>query len=99
MTDLVKRATPRADELTVAEYTAGLERLERLSAWLRPGVVAFVGLAGWRAAVDRRAVAGVQERTLGGRPVYLLPSTSGANASSNLAALTEHLRAVAALAG
>ena len=30
MTDLVKRATPRADELTTAEYRAGLARVGRL---------------------------------------------------------------------
>ena len=35
MTDLVKRATPRAAELTRDEYRAGVERLGRLCAWLR----------------------------------------------------------------
>ena len=80
MTDLVKRATPRADELTTAEYRAGLERVGRLCAWLRPGAVCFVGLAGWRAAADRKAVAGVQPETLGDTPVYVMPSTSGLNA-------------------
>ena len=68
MTDLVKRATPRADELTAAEYGAGLDRVDRLCAWLRPGAVCFVGLAGWRAAADRKAVAGVQPDRLGGTP-------------------------------
>ena len=48
MTDLVKRATPRADELTRDEYRAGLARVERLVRWLQPGAVCFVGLAGWR---------------------------------------------------
>src|SRR4029450_1126704 len=37
MTDIVKRATPRADALTADEYRAGLARVERLVAWLRPG--------------------------------------------------------------
>ena len=58
----------------------------------------FVGLAGWRAAVDRKAVAGVQERLVGGRPVYVMPSTSGLNAATPLAVLVDHLRAAAALA-
>ncbi len=80
MTDLVKRATPRADELTRDEYRAGLARVERLVAWLQPGAVCFVGLAGWRAAVDRKAVAGEQPDGIGGRPVYVMPSTSGLNA-------------------
>jgi TDG/mug DNA glycosylase family protein len=98
MTDLVKRATPRADALTAAEYREGLARVERLVSWLRPGAVCFVGLAGWRAAVDRRAAAGAQPGDLGGVPVYVMPSTSGLNASCGLSELTEHLRAAAALA-
>jgi TDG/mug DNA glycosylase family protein len=98
MTDIVKRATPRADALTADEYRAGLARLERLVTWLRPGAVCFVGLAGWRAAVDRRAAAGVQPRDLGGVPVYVMPSTSGLNARVPPAELADHLRAAAALA-
>jgi len=98
MTDLVKRATPRADELTAAEYRSGLERVARLCAWLRPGAVCFVGLAGWRAAADRKAVAGVQPETLGGTPVYVMPSTSGLNARTPPSELADHLRAAAALA-
>lgn len=98
MTDLVKRATPRADGLTRDEYAAGLARVERLCGWLQPRVVCFVGLAGWRSAVDAEAPPGPQPRTLGGRPVYVMPSTSGANASAQLPALTDHLRAAAALA-
>ncbi len=97
MTDLVKRATRQAAELTAAEYAAGLERLERLAERLEPGVVCFVGLAGWRAAIDRRAAPGPQSRRIGGRPVYVMPSTSGLNARTSLDALTAHLRAAAAL--
>ena len=92
MTDLVKRATSRADGLAPHEYRDGLARVERLCAWLQPGAVCVVGLAGWRAAVDRRAVPGWQERDVGGRPVYVMPSTSGANARAQLPALIEHLR-------
>jgi TDG/mug DNA glycosylase family protein len=92
MTDVVKRATPRADELGADEYLAGLGRLERLLAWLRPGAVCFVGLAGWR-TIHKRAVAGVQPETLGGCPVYVMPSTSGLNARVPLAELAAHLRA------
>jgi TDG/mug DNA glycosylase family protein len=98
MTDLVKRATVAAAELTADEYRAGLERVRRLVAWLRPGAVCFIGLAGWRAAVDRRAVAGVQPADLGGVPVYVMPSTSGLNARVPAAELADHLRAAARLA-
>lgn len=96
-TDLVKRATVAADELSAEEYRAGLQRLERLVTWLQPGVVAFVGLAGWRAAVNRKAVAGPQPTTVGGRPAYVMPSSSGLNAHSSVDDLAQHLRAALAL--
>jgi TDG/mug DNA glycosylase family protein len=99
MTDLVKRATPNADGLTAAEYQAGAERVRRLAEWLRPGAVVFVGLAGWRAAVDRRAAPGPQPSLFGGAPAYVMPSTSGRNARTSPAELAEHLRRAAALAG
>jgi TDG/mug DNA glycosylase family protein len=98
MTDLVKRATPRADELKREEYRAGVARVERLVRWLQPGAVCFVGLAGWRAAVDRRAVAGEQPDGIGGRPAYVMPSTSGLNARTPPSELADHLRAAATLA-
>jgi TDG/mug DNA glycosylase family protein len=99
MTDLVKRATPRADELTTKEYRTGLARVERLVAWLQPGVTCFVGLTGWRTVVDKKATTGLQPTELGGRPVYVMPNTSGVNAHATLADLTEHLRNVRALVG
>lgn len=98
ITDLCKRATVASAELSKDEYRAGAARVERLVRWLRPGAVAFVGLEGWRAAVERKAVAGVQPGDFGGRPAYVLPSTSGLNAHSRLDDLAAHLRAAAALA-
>jgi TDG/mug DNA glycosylase family protein len=97
MTDVVKRATVAAAELTAAEYRDGVARVERLCRWARPRAICFVGLAGWRAAVDRRAVAGVQPRPFGGVAVYVMPSTSGLNAHSRPADLADHLRAALAL--
>lgn len=98
MTDLVKRATPNADSLTTAEYQEGAERVRRLVEWLRPGVVLFVGLTGWRAAIDRRAAPGPQPSPFGGAPAYVMPSTSGRNARTTPAELITHLRAALALA-
>lgn len=92
MTDLVKRTTRRADELAPAEFSDGLSRVERLVEWLEPAALCFVGLVGWRIAVDKRAKPGWQERLIGGRPAYVMPSTSGLNASSQLPDLAEHLR-------
>lgn len=91
MTDLVKRATPGASVLTPVEYRDGLSRVAWLAAWLRPPLVLFVGLAGWRAAVDRRAMPGVQPEPFAGATAYVMPSTSGLNAHSRLADLTAHM--------
>jgi TDG/mug DNA glycosylase family protein len=98
LTDLAKRATRTAAELDVKEYREGVARVDRVVRWLQPGAVCFVGLAGWRAVVDRTATAGVQPQPLGDRPVYLMPSTSGLNGRSSLEDLTGHLIAAAALA-
>lgn len=95
MTDLVKRPTARATDLTTDEYRHGVDRLRRLCTWLRPAALAVVGLAGWRAAVDRRATAGWQPEPLGPTPVYVLPSTSGLNARVPLTELADHLRTAA----
>ncbi|MGH9137779.1 MAG: mismatch-specific DNA-glycosylase [Acidimicrobiales bacterium] len=95
-TDLVKRATVGAAELTPAEFRAGVERLGRLCARLGPKVVACCGLSGWRAAVDPRAGVGWHERRLGGAAVYVLPNPSGRNTHTSLAELTAHLSKLAA---
>ncbi len=91
-TDLVKRPTRAASELTRAEYAAGLERLQQRVGEERPRVVCFVGLDGWRRAVDWNAVPGWLADGVGGRPAYLMPSTSGRNAQVDLATLVRHLR-------
>ncbi len=98
MTDLVKRATVGAGELRPDEYRSGAARVERIVRWLEPAVVCFVGLAGYRVAVDRRAQPGVQPQSFGGAATYVMPSTSGLNASTSLTELTDHLRAALALA-
>jgi hypothetical protein len=59
--------------------------------------VCFVGLAGWRAAVDPLAAPGEQTGGFGGIPAYVMPSTSGANAHARLDDLVDHLRRAAAL--
>ena len=97
-TDLCKRATAASAELSAAEYRDGAARVERLAGWMQPGAVLFVGLEGWRAAFDRRATPGRQPRPFGGRPVYVMPSTSGLNARTSRAELVGHLRAAARLA-
>lgn len=98
MTDLVKRATARADELDRAEYRDGTARLETTVGWLAPRIVCIVGLSGWRAAVDRKAIAGLQDQEFGGRPVYVMPNPSGLNAHVTVDDLAGHFRTVLRLA-
>jgi TDG/mug DNA glycosylase family protein len=97
MTDFVKRPSRAASEVRSSEYRAGFARVERLVEWLQPGAVCFTGLSGWRDVVDPRAVAGPQPRGIGGRPAYVMPSTSGRNARTPPAELADHLRRAAAL--
>jgi TDG/mug DNA glycosylase family protein len=96
MTNLVRRATVRADELSPAEYADGNARLQRLVHWLRPQCVCFVGVTGYRVAIDRGAALGWQAQPFGGVPTYVMPNTSGLNAHAKPADFAEHLRAVAA---
>lgn len=98
MTDLVKAASARADALTAEQYRHGISRLDALCGWLRPDAVCIVGLAGWRAAVDRKATTGVQQRELGGRPVYVMPNPSGVNGHVTVDDLAGHFRAASRLA-
>jgi TDG/mug DNA glycosylase family protein len=92
MTDLVKRATTKASEVGRVEYAEGAARVERLVRWLDPGLVLFVGLEGWRAAVRRGGRPGPQPEGFGGVPAYVMPSTSGRNAATSTAELIAHMR-------
>lgn len=90
VTNLVGRATARADELTDDEIRAGLPAVATLAETWRPGWVAFLGLTAYRTATGRRtAVVGPQADTVGGVPVWLLPNPSGLNASWQLPRLIE----------
>ena len=95
-TDCAKRATASARELRPEEYAAGLARVAGLVRRYGPGGVCFVGLDGYRRAVERSARPGWIPGGFGGRPAYLMPSTSGLNTHASPAELTEHLRRAAA---
>lgn len=90
-TDLVKRATARANEVSAAEYRSGLVRLNQLLGWVAPKIVIVAGLTGWRHATGEKRTAGWQPSPLGGRPVYLMPNPSGLNATTSLDELVDHL--------
>lgn len=98
-TDLVRRTTRRADEVTTMEYRTGFGRICRLAQWLKPKVTCFVGLSAWRLVADKKASPGWQERPIGPSRVYVMPHTSGLNAHSRLEDLTEHLASVKQFCG
>jgi TDG/mug DNA glycosylase family protein len=88
VTNLVARATARADELTDDEVRAGLPGLAALAAKWQPQWVAMLGVGVWRiASGNRKAALGPQPETLGGRRVWVLPNPSGLNAHYQLADL------------
>jgi double-stranded uracil-DNA glycosylase len=94
MTNLVRRASKSADELTRAEYIEGTQRLDRLVRWLRPKSVCFIGLTGFRSAIDKRAAIGWRPEGFAGVPTYVMPNTSGLNAHAKPRDFAEHLRTV-----
>ncbi|WP_371651749.1 G/U mismatch-specific DNA glycosylase [Streptomyces mirabilis] len=100
VTNVVARATARADELSAEEYREGGRLLSAKVARLRPGWLAVVGVTAYRAAFeDRRAVIGPQERTIGDTRVWVLPNPSGLNAhwtAATMAAEFGRLRVAAA---
>ncbi|MEU2727090.1 G/U mismatch-specific DNA glycosylase [Streptomyces griseoviridis] len=81
ITNVVARATARADELTAEEYREGGRLLTEKVTRLRPRWLAVVGVTAYRAAFDdRKAAIGPQDRTIGATRVWVLPNPSGLNA-------------------
>ena len=82
MTNLAARATRAASELLRRRSSrAGARALDALVAEIAPRLVAIVGVTAYRVAFGRqRAAFGLQEETIGGRPVWVLPNPSGLNA-------------------
>lgn len=101
LTNLVDRATARADELTDAELREGGQNLLEKIRRNRPRWVAFVGITAYRVAFDRpKAALGPQEdHPLGEAGVWVLPSTSGLNAHYQLPRLAALFRQLAEAAG
>ena len=101
ITNLVNRATARADELDAEELRRGAKEIERKVARWKPRVVAFVGLSAYRTAFGRpRAQVGLQDdHAIAGAEVWALPNPSGLNAHYQLDALTPLFRAAAKAAG
>src|ERR1700759_3108708 len=90
ITNIVERATARADELTNDELRAGGKRLEaKVKRW-RPTVVAFVGIGPYRIVSGvKDARVGLQKDRFGSSYAWVLPNPSGLNAHYQPAVLAE----------
>jgi TDG/mug DNA glycosylase family protein len=81
VTNLVARSTNSADELTSEEIRASASRLRAKVGRYRPRWVAILGIGAYRVAFrERDAGVGLQERTIGGSRLWVLPNPSGLNA-------------------
>ena len=88
ITNVVARASARADELTADELRAGGAQLVARTAGLQPGWLAILGVTAYRTAFGQpRAAVGPQAGELGGARVWILPNPSGLNAHWSAAAL------------
>jgi double-stranded uracil-DNA glycosylase len=104
LTNLVARATARADELSKAELQRGGEQLLEFVARYQPRVVAIAGITAYRQAFGQpKAVAGEQPLTLvdewSGAQLFVVPNPSGLNAHSTVESLATAYREAAVAAG
>lgn len=100
ISNLVHRATARADELGRAELREGAVRLADDIARWRPRVVAIVGLTAYRQGFDRpKALAGRQDEPIADAELWVVPNPSGLNAHATVADLARAYAEPARAAG
>lgn len=81
LTNIVDRATARADELAPEELVAGHIALAQKVQQYRPQVLAVLGISAYRTAFKQpKAKMGKQEQALGQTIIWVLPNPSGLNA-------------------
>ena len=81
LTNAAYRTTPGSGDLRRGDFAGSAERLETLARDLEPAVIAFVGKEAYRGAFNERTDFGLQRRKLAATRLYVLPSTSPANAA------------------
>jgi len=100
ITNLVARASARADELSNAELAEGRHRLVELVERMRPAVVAVLGISAYRVAFGvPKARSGRPPHDLAGAQLWVAPNPSGLNAHSQLPDLAAAYREVGVAAG
>jgi 8-oxo-dGTP diphosphatase len=81
VTNAAARTTPGSGDLRRADFAGAAERLEELARTLKPRWIGFVGKEAYRGAFNERPELGEQTRRLGDTRLFVLPSTSPANAA------------------
>ena len=81
VTNAAYRTTPGSGDLRRADFGGSADRLESLARELKPGWIGFVGKEAYRGTFGERPALGVQERMLAETRLFVLPSTSPANAA------------------
>jgi TDG/mug DNA glycosylase family protein len=90
ITNVVARATARADELTPAELLAGATHLTALATKWQPRYLAILGITAYRTAFAKpKAAMGPQPHAMAGVPIWILPNPSGLNAHYTIDTLAE----------
>jgi TDG/mug DNA glycosylase family protein len=96
LTNAAYRTTAGSGDLRRSDFAGAAARLDRIARELRPRWIGFVGKEAYRGSFGERPALGVQERTLGETQLFVLPSTSPANAAVSW---VERLRWFRELAG
>lgn len=100
ITNVVRRASAKASELSKDELVAGGRILTALVERERPRVVAIAGITAYRAAFARpKAVPGRQPEDLAGAELWVVPNPSGLNAHETVDSLAVAYRRVGEAAG
>jgi TDG/mug DNA glycosylase family protein len=93
ITNVVRRATALASELSATELEAGGARLVRTVRRYRPRCLAVLGVSAFRSAFRQpKAVIGRQDDPIGETTVWVLPNPSGLNAHYQLPELARLFR-------
>lgn len=96
ITNIVERATARADQLSAAELVVGQQALMQKLEQYQPQILAILGISAYRTAFRQpKAKMGQQDNLLSCQ-LWVLPNPSGLNAHYQLADLAEAYRMLSA---
>ena len=81
LTNAARRSTRGSGDLRRADFAGAAERLDEIVRAYRPKAIAFVGKAAYTGVYGGRVEHGLQDRQCDGTALFVLPSTSPANAA------------------